>query len=417
MSCAGPLICRLAVVAPRSCSPLDAHRGELLDALSRGSGVGDGERLHYLEKLLLQTGTVVVDADVRKARVFPCGRYEWLSDASGPWQQPQERRRLLYHGQGPDPCTELRDSAEIEIVVDETPCFDTSPAGVAELLGLRSMRRWSTADAASSASARKISERPGFVLGDSTAPVAITAFTTYRCGFDDLGTDPIPAVRERFGDKVRVAYRTLVPQAVVGKAPDLLVRAALAAARQGRREEYMRRTPAFPQSVLFDADAAVELARRLEIDAGRFANDLAKPSGAYVGDVGGGIEALEVYTSVHRFYADGHDLTALAAARAAIAAGRQGRFWEMRRWLVAHCADLDRRPWNEAATALELDARRFAEDMESPESLQLIAEDLALAESLEILGDRLGTVLFVNGKHLPSSWPLDLYPELISDLR
>jgi protein-disulfide isomerase len=98
---------------------------------------------------------------------------------------------------------------------------------------------------------------------------------------------------------------------------------------------------------------------------------------------------------MHRFGLD--------AARAAEAAGLQGKFWEMHdslyrnreSWIPATYV----RPYlNDYATELQLDLDRFKADMDGAEVAARIAADQDRGESLAI--DRT-PVLFVNGQKIP----------------
>jgi protein-disulfide isomerase len=94
---------------------------------------------------------------------------------------------------------------------------------------------------------------------------------------------------------------------------------------------------------------------------------------------------------------------ALDAARAAEAAGLQGRFWEMHDILYRDRAtwvpaDYVRPYLNDYATELRLDIDRFKTDMDGEEVAKRIAADQDRGESLGI--DRT-PVLFVNGEKLP----------------
>jgi protein-disulfide isomerase len=96
---------------------------------------------------------------------------------------------------------------------------------------------------------------------------------------------------------------------------------------------------------------------------------------------------------------------ALDAARAAEAAGLQGRFWEMHDVLYRNRAswvpaDYVRPYLNDYATELRLDVDRFKNDMDGQEVAQRIAADQDRGESLAI--DRT-PVLFVNGQSVPGT--------------
>ena len=91
---------------------------------------------------------------------------------------------------------------------------------------------------------------------------------------------------------------------------------------------------------------------------------------------------------------------ALDAARAAEAAGLQGKFWEMHDALYRNRATWVPAPYvrpylNEYATALQLDVDRFKTDMDGPEVARRIIADQERGDSLGI--DRT-PIVFVNGE-------------------
>ena len=77
---------------------------------------------------------------------------------------------------------------------------------------------------------------------------------------------------------------------------------------------------------------------------------------------------------------------ALAAARAAWAAGRQGQFWAYHDALFANQARLGEPLYGEIASNLKLNLARFDQDRKGPASLQAIQKDLAQAEGLGLQG-------------------------------
>ena len=83
------------------------------------------------------------------------------------------------------------------------------------------------------------------------------------------------------------------------------------------------------------------------------------------------------------------------AARAAIAAGDQGKFWEMHDVLFANARALERTSLDGYAQQLGLDMKKFAFDFDSPETSSRITQDLALADALDIHGT---PTIFVNGR-------------------
>ncbi len=77
---------------------------------------------------------------------------------------------------------------------------------------------------------------------------------------------------------------------------------------------------------------------------------------------------------------------ALPAARAAWAAGRQGKFWEFHDALFSNQAKLGEDLYRQIAQNLGLNLERFTKDRKGEASLQAIGQDLALAERLALQG-------------------------------
>lgn len=90
-----------------------------------------------------------------------------------------------------------------------------------------------------------------------------------------------------------------------------------------------------------------------------------------------------------------HDM-AEPAARAALAANKQGKFWEYHDQLFAEekitGSSLDR-----IAKEINLDLKQFKKDMDSQELRQLVKSDIAEANTLGVTGT---PTIFVNGKRL-----------------
>ncbi len=83
------------------------------------------------------------------------------------------------------------------------------------------------------------------------------------------------------------------------------------------------------------------------------------------------------------------------AARAAIAAQAQGRFWEMHDVLFANGAHLERADLDNYARGLQLDMDRFQADFDSAATTERLRQDRALADALKIRGT---PTLYVNGR-------------------
>ncbi len=98
------------------------------------------------------------------------------------------------------------------------------------------------------------------------------------------------------------------------------------------------------------------------------------------------------------------------AAAGALAAGRQGKFWEMHDALFAHEGKLDEDDIEDAAEEIGLDMDRWNADREDPAIEQMIAEDEALAKELGVSGTP-GS--FVNGMFVSGAQPPETFDAMI----
>lgn len=98
---------------------------------------------------------------------------------------------------------------------------------------------------------------------------------------------------------------------------------------------------------------------------------------------------------VYKFYVLGKFPYSENAARAAIAAGKQGKFWEMHHAIFANQSHLDQQGLDTIAKELGLDVARLHADMQAPETAERIAKDRKLGEELKIEGT---PAIFINGR-------------------
>jgi len=101
---------------------------------------------------------------------------------------------------------------------------------------------------------------------------------------------------------------------------------------------------------------------------------------------------------------------ALPAAKAALAAGRQGKFWEMHDKLFDNQKGLNSEMYVEAAKTLGLDMEKFKADMESPDIAKQIDEDQALAKTHGISGT---PGFFVNGVAVKGAYPFEHFKQIV----
>lgn len=101
---------------------------------------------------------------------------------------------------------------------------------------------------------------------------------------------------------------------------------------------------------------------------------------------------------------------ALPAAKASLAAGKQGKFWEFHDALFNNQGKLSAEFYLEQAKALGLNVDKFKKDMESEEIAKQIKDDEALAQKHNISGT---PGFFVNGVAVRGAYPLDHFSRIV----
>lgn len=104
---------------------------------------------------------------------------------------------------------------------------------------------------------------------------------------------------------------------------------------------------------------------------------------------------------VYRQFPEPGDATAERAARAAIAAGQQGRFWEMHQALFQRGQGLSAGEIRELADQIGLEADRFTREMESEEVEAHLARD---RQSAQTAGVTRTPTLLIEGRPYLGSW-------------
>jgi protein-disulfide isomerase len=104
---------------------------------------------------------------------------------------------------------------------------------------------------------------------------------------------------------------------------------------------------------------------------------------------------------------------AQGAAMAALAAGAQGKYWEMHDLLFANQRALDAAALEGYARQLSLDLPRFKADLDNPRLAEVITRDQELGGGLGVTGT---PAVFVNGRRLPGgAVPIDSFKALIDE--
>lgn len=98
---------------------------------------------------------------------------------------------------------------------------------------------------------------------------------------------------------------------------------------------------------------------------------------------------------VYKLYVLGKFPQSETAARAAFAAGKQGKFWEMHHMIFQNQQRLSMQDLDAMAAQLGLDVSRLHADMQSQEATDRLAKDRKLGEDLKIEGT---PSIFINGR-------------------
>lgn len=100
---------------------------------------------------------------------------------------------------------------------------------------------------------------------------------------------------------------------------------------------------------------------------------------------------------VYKNFPLGFHKQAMPAAKACLAAGRQGKFWEMWELLFENPKKLGDEDLKEYARKVGLDMQKFEKDFKGDEVEKLVQEDLAEAKKAQVTGT---PTLFLNGKRV-----------------
>ncbi|MBN8555306.1 MAG: thioredoxin domain-containing protein [Deltaproteobacteria bacterium] len=104
---------------------------------------------------------------------------------------------------------------------------------------------------------------------------------------------------------------------------------------------------------------------------------------------------------------------AMPASKAAIAAGNQGKFWEMYEKLFANQQELTEANFKKWAKELKLNPAKFEKDMKDPATQKQIEEDMNFARANGAGGT---PSFFINGVLLVGAQPYEKFKEVIDVL-
>jgi protein-disulfide isomerase len=123
------------------------------------------------------------------------------------------------------------------------------------------------------------------------------------------------------------------------------------------------------------------------------------------------------YPGKLRFVFKNHPLpihkSAKLAAKAALAAGEQGKFWEYHSALFADISSLDAASLDRRAEDLGLDIVKFERALDGAALDAAIDADVAEAKRLNIRGT---PTLFINGRRVIGAQPIDVLRAVIDEI-
>jgi protein-disulfide isomerase len=103
---------------------------------------------------------------------------------------------------------------------------------------------------------------------------------------------------------------------------------------------------------------------------------------------------------------------ALPAAKAAMAAAQQGKFWQMHDLMFAHQSELSDAKYEEWAKQIKLNVARWKKDKESPKIAAAIEQDQSYGQKVGADGT---PTFFINGKIIAGALPFDSFKPIIDD--
>src|SRR5256885_3336817 len=103
---------------------------------------------------------------------------------------------------------------------------------------------------------------------------------------------------------------------------------------------------------------------------------------------------------------------ALPAAKAAMAAHKQGKFWQMHKLLFEHQTELSETKYEESAKQIGLDLARWRKDKESPEIASAIAADARYGTQMGADGT---PAFFINGRLISGAMPFETFKPVIDE--
>lgn len=116
---------------------------------------------------------------------------------------------------------------------------------------------------------------------------------------------------------------------------------------------------------------------------------------------------------IYKHYPLNFHKNAMPAAKASVAAGKQGKFWEMHDLIMEKYNALSDEYYISSAEALGLDMEQFKKDMADPSTQKMINEDMQLAAKSGVRGT---PTFFINGKKAAGNRSFESYKAIMEQI-
>jgi protein-disulfide isomerase len=103
---------------------------------------------------------------------------------------------------------------------------------------------------------------------------------------------------------------------------------------------------------------------------------------------------------------------AVPAAKAAMAAAKQGKFWQMHDLMFQHQAELSEAKYEEWAKEIGVNVAKWKADKESPQIAKAVDDDTKYGQSVGVDGT---PAFFVNGKFISGAMPFETFKPIIDE--
>ena len=100
------------------------------------------------------------------------------------------------------------------------------------------------------------------------------------------------------------------------------------------------------------------------------------------------------------------------AAESLLAAGDQGKYWEMHDIMIKNSPKLDRESLISYAEELKLDIKQFTSDLDSMKHRKLIQQDEDLAVAMDLYNT---PTFFINGRKVIGNRPYEYFKKIIEE--